>query len=53
MVEKINKINIFLFTGNLIGIGRSIIEAMSCGLPIVCYNNAKLPPGFFHKIKKK
>jgi len=53
LVEEINKITVFLFTGNLIGIGRSIIEAMSCGLPIVCYNYAKLTHGFFSQNKEE
>lgn len=53
LVKEINKIDVFLFTGNLRWIGRSIIEAMSCGLPIVCYNKAELPYGFFSQNKEE
>jgi glycosyltransferase involved in cell wall biosynthesis len=51
LIKEISKIDLFLFTGNLIGIGRSILEAASCGLPIVAINKAKLPIGNFVKDK--
>lgn len=51
-IANYKKIDIFFATENIFGIGRSILEAASMGLPIVAINKAKLPIGYFVSTEK-
>lgn len=52
LIKEISKLDIFFSTEQHFAIGRSTLEAASCGLPIVALNYAKLNFGFFTQNKE-